>query len=268
MDTSIVPAGNNVHVPALPTCANSQAKQIDLHPAVSFAMSIVAEEEEILNVADNEGDDAVVPAIDDDIERAVITTFSKTELIETYNPDSDKYRVDIANYDEICGYLSPGTIWSSRQLVLDAVQSISALHGWTAVLDSKFIRCNRYGTPRGSQCRKGNSSHGALRMNCTFSIQLRQKDYKPIWNRPVRIKASTACHGGGCHPGVVNRVVTAQRAGYYVCNIPQNTIFTLCHHVESSKILRSNMIRDMVCPHLPKQKTFTKHDAFTIRRRA
>ena len=104
--------------------------------------------------------------------RDVIVEFDDQLFNRTCVPASPDYNEEKCNYDEIMAELfKEDEVWLSRELILKAIDSIAALHGWTAAKDKENIICNRYGSGRSSA--RDFSSAGQLQANCTLIIKLK-----------------------------------------------------------------------------------------------
>ena len=61
----------------------------------------------------------------------------------------------------------------SRELILKAIDSIAAMHGWTAAKDKENIICNRFGSGRSGT--RDFSAGKNLQANCSLIIKLKAK---------------------------------------------------------------------------------------------
>ena len=219
-----------ITVPKIPADDTILVSRDPLHPAEVFAESILMSEDLMLNSADDEEGEEVMPVISTDDEKTVFSGINKTALLEKCTKSSKKYTEAVADFDTICEcFFGEGNIWISRDILVDSLRCIAGVQGWTVSITDRYVRCNRYGTPRFRNPTNNPSTkynklrYGALKVNCTFSIQLQplfsiksrrnpsanenrlRHKYRPLWKRPVRIKNSTTTHGGGCRPGLMNR---------------------------------------------------------------
>ncbi|KAL7533759.1 hypothetical protein ACHAXR_009974 [Thalassiosira sp. AJA248-18] len=212
-------------------------------------------------------------------DRTVIIGFDKEKFLAKCTPKGSTYDPMLADYDRIAAVLfTEGELWASRSLLHQVMKSLAGLHGWTTTLDRRTVRCNRFGKNASRTEKQREFTTGPLRQDCTFSITLKPMHrertmnangtkflYKDIWDDHVEISRAVTNHGGGCCPSATNRVVTLQRSGCFVRQIPVSAIFTMCHILESGRMLKSDSIYDAVRPHWPKQKEITGTDVFNIR---
>lgn len=134
------------------------------------------------------------------------------------------------------------------------MNELSKLHGYHIGKNKRVIHCTRIG----DTSRQRNYAGGALAAKCPFQVKLKPlcriaykaKEtskgwmYRDLWNEPVLIISACCQHGGMCHPSRQNRVMTGQRSGKYVAQIPDNALFTLCNQYEKRSRLASAFIKD------------------------
>ncbi len=211
--------------------------------------------------------------------RNVIVEFDDQLFNRTCAPASPDYNEEKCNYDEIMAELfKEGEVWLSRELILKAIDSIAAMHGWTAAKDKENIICNRFGSVRSGT---RDFSAGNLQANCSLIIKLkplvkekyfpesqviRKWKYKPDWNQPVQILQGTCTkHGGHCEPGRQNRVAVMSRAGTYTKKTPHSALFSLCNIAEHCGKLTPSAIKNVMKVAWPSQKLVTKQNISYIR---
>ncbi len=93
----------------------------------------------------------------------------------------------------------------------------------------------------------------------------KKKSYKPLWDQIVTIKNVCPVHGGDCVPSKQNRIITMQRAGKFINNVPKQVMYNLCNVLEFSGNLPTLVIKKIFAPIFPKSKVITKTDVFGIR---
>ena len=215
--------------------------------------------------------------------RRAVIKINIRRLIATCTPSSPEFQPELCIYDDIMAELFQlGEVWGSRDLVFLAVKAVSDVHGWHAVMEKRYIKCNRFGVPTTTRDYVGD----ALKQGCSLQIvsrplvstpyypksqedkpeHERKKSYRPIWNKPVEISNGTCTtHGGLCQPGRQNKVASSSRAGAYTQQISQNVMFSLCNVAEFGGRLTPETIKNTMMKVWPKAKAITKHDIFNIR---
>ena len=118
--------------------------------------------------------------------RNVIVEFDDQLFNRTCAPASPDYNEEKCNYDEIMAELfKEGEVWLSRELILKAIDSIAAMHGWTAAKDKENIICNRFGSGRSGT---RDFSAGNLQANCSLIIKLKALVTEKYFPESQRIK--------------------------------------------------------------------------------
>lgn len=209
----------------------------------------------------------------------MIVAFNKNRLTDVCYSNSPNYNPSLCDFDLIASEIFKGDeTWVNRGLVKEVIDLLAKLHGWVAKLTQKYLQCNRYGTDDTSR----QYAAGALKCDCTFRITLsawkRDKHkkeatstkaakwiYSEDWDAPVTIKSANCKHGGMCKPGKQNRISTAQRAGKYVQEMPNNTLYTLCNYAEQDGKLSTSTIKKVMARVWPTGKVITKNNVFHIR---
>lgn len=164
----------------------------------------------------------------------------------------------------------------NRDLVAQAMGSIGEWHGFVHCFKKNMVRCNRFGKDH-----SGNRefSSGRLKCQCIYGVTLKEsameeywpnekskkKSYKPLWDEIVTIKQVCSVRGGDCVPSKQNRIITMQRAGKFIDNVPKQVMYNLCNILEVTGNLPTTVIKRIVAPIFPKDKVITKNDVFGIR---
>ncbi|KAK1748651.1 hypothetical protein QTG54_000590 [Skeletonema marinoi] len=152
---------------------------------------------------------------------------------------------------------------------------LNVMENCMAGFRQKQMSCNRFG--------KNSTSRdyvvGTLKVGCTCKLDItplvkekyfatkesKKASYKDIWDEPVMIRNANCEHGGSCMPGKQNLIAATQRAGGYLNELPDITMFTLCNLFEQDGKLSTSLIKKVVGPVWPKNKVFTKNNVFNIR---
>ena len=212
------------------------------------------------------------------MEDVCVTGFNHELFLRKCLPTGDEYDSTLCDFEILSSLLfRSGNIWVNRNVLHRAIKSVSRLHGWTLMIDRRSMKCNREGVTRHRSSSHKKYVHGSLKIRCPWEIKLKalaktavsrknsnKKDYKPNWDLPVEIESANTNHT--CTPGLTNLIITSQRSGNYHQHIPTETIFAMCHQIESGRLLTSSSIRNFLRPHWPRQKEITKFNVFSVRR--
>lgn len=206
----------------------------------------------------------------------MVIGFDMATFQKKCHPASPAYD-DNLDFDIIAGELfKADEMWASRDALLEkAMNELAKLHGYHIGKNKRVIHCTRIGDTSTQR----NYAGGALAAKCPFQVKLKPLcreaykaketskgwTYRDLWNEPVQIISACCQHGGMCHPSRQNRVMTGQRSGKYVAQIPDNALFTLCNQYEKRGRLASAFIKDTLAPIWPSAKNITKYDCFNVR---
>ena len=148
--------------------------------------------------------------------------------------------------------------WKDFETFKECVETYAARIGFTTTIHSTtYIRCNRFGQKKNNGTKSRNYFGGQLKCGCEFLIGIRPSKYRKkeeknsirnYRSRPnldsgefVTIMKTSLQHTGGCTPGPANQVSTKNRAGKYIDNITEISLYQLCSGVLNGNRLTSSV---------------------------
>ena len=212
----------------------------------------------------------------------MVVLFDHSKLIETCTPGLAAYDESMCNYDYILSEVAKiNEVWISRSELYNTIMCVAKLHGWHPRLRKRLISCTRFdsdkkGTENSTRC----FTNGPLYADCPCCIEMKplvrssyipknstngKLQYRDMWDKPIMITRANCFHGSNCRPSCCNRVIVTKRSGAYSRNVPPHALFTLCNYHEQGIKLSHIIIKSVLRPIWPSQKSITGGDTYKMR---